>query len=185
MKYTYFFYCSETGLTKIGRTQYPQQRFNQLGGSKKLSVVGLIEGDVESKTHDVYSKDRREGEWFRLSKTQRDAIRTTHPCSTLPEGERSAFKAEAPLLEVPASKYQELQDLGKIAHEEAQNRARVKLMGGKITEVEIDLKTFSKQEVHTLRKSAEIAGVSLRDFLARVVMSSAEAQISAQQEVSV
>ena len=89
MKYTYFFYSSETGLTKIGRTRFPQQRFNQLGGKSKLHVIGLIEGDREAEMHESYSDYRDCGEWFLLNGTQLREIKAKFPIVELPQGKRT------------------------------------------------------------------------------------------------
>ena len=84
MKYTYFFYDHETGLTKIGRSANPSQRFYKFGGKGKLSIIALIEGDCEMEMHKKYSSKREHGEWFRLSGDQLRYERSQNPCSSLP-----------------------------------------------------------------------------------------------------
>lgn len=67
MKYTYLFFRISDGLTKIGRTSFPSQRFEQLGGEKNLKVISVIEGDSEKAMHERFAEFRVSGEWFKLS----------------------------------------------------------------------------------------------------------------------
>lgn len=87
MKYTYMFYSHETGLTKIGRTQYPQQRFKSLGGKKRLTLINVTEGDTEKETHERYSEHRVTGEWFRLSARTLRSLMVNNEIKELPEGD--------------------------------------------------------------------------------------------------
>lgn len=67
MKYTYFIYSHQTGLTKIGLTDDPQRELDSLGMKYKHMAIGLIKGDSRSEMHDRFSQANCDGEWFRLT----------------------------------------------------------------------------------------------------------------------
>jgi hypothetical protein len=94
MKYTYLFHRESDGLTKIGRTQEPQARFQNLGGKKNLKVVALIPRDIEKELHYFHRRERIEGEWFRLPSETLDNYRKQHGVQDLPAGdfEKKALK---------------------------------------------------------------------------------------------
>lgn len=101
MTYTYKFYSVETGLTKIGRSANPQQRFKTLGGKKKLRLINLIEGDIERKEHDKYSDYRVKGEWFALPSDVLKSEIAANTFDELPEREVSSTKSmfkESPIV---------------------------------------------------------------------------------------
>ena len=189
MKYTYFFYCSETGLTKIGRTQFPQQRFNQLGGKKNLTVIGLIEGDREAEMHASYSASRQVGEWFNLTKGQLAEIKQDYPSISLPLGERpkrTRLKTREEKVGIPANLYELIQKRGVEAHQAAQERERIKLMGGTIHEVELDLTKIKPETRRLMEASAQVAGVSLVDYVAQAITEFSQKVLNSKnEEVSV
>lgn len=92
MIYTYLFYRPEDGLTKIGRTKSPQQRFSTLGGHKNLKVIALILGDMERSLHDYHKTERATGEWFSLSEAVRENYKNDYGVQELPEGNSTNHK---------------------------------------------------------------------------------------------
>lgn len=65
--YTYLVQAVNGGSIKIGKTkQNPEDRLKglQTGSPEILQIVGLIEGDIETKLHHQFKHLRQQGEWF-------------------------------------------------------------------------------------------------------------------------
>ena len=63
---TYFFRNEITGLIKIGKSASPKIRLNQIRGivGAELSLIGVVDGDIEFDLHCKFKKYRQVGEWF-------------------------------------------------------------------------------------------------------------------------
>lgn len=84
MRYTYLFHRPSDGLTKIGRTDFPRNRFTMLGGEKKLVVISLIEGDKEAELHHKHRAQRETGEWFKIPEETLEEYKRNHGVDELP-----------------------------------------------------------------------------------------------------
>ena len=95
--FTYFFYDSRNGLTKIGKSRHPVSRFEALSKGRDLSPVCVLGGDVEKVLHSDFAALRVEGEWFNLDESARSKIAGT-------DGNLIAFDHEGfPI--IPGSSY--------------------------------------------------------------------------------
>lgn len=83
--YVYFVKCSgENPLIKIGKAKNPIERIRvlQTGSPYKLKLLGAVKcksdqhaKQVELFAHNLFYKQRRRGEWFRLSVNTEQAIK--------------------------------------------------------------------------------------------------------------
>lgn len=73
----------ECPLIKIGRSKTPEKRMSQLqiGCPFKLKMIGFMKcrddshaKSVEKLAHNIFYKQRRRGEWFKLSEAHRAQI---------------------------------------------------------------------------------------------------------------
>lgn len=73
----YFIQAGENGPIKIGRSEDPQKRLEQLqvGNHQKLSIIWICENEqyeddceFESILHDIFKEYKLRGEWFRWCK---------------------------------------------------------------------------------------------------------------------
>tara|TARA_R110000744_G_scaffold378018_1_gene493630 strand:- start:11 stop:637 length:627 start_codon:yes stop_codon:yes gene_type:complete len=70
-KKTYIIKNQENGLYKIGRSNNPRHREKTLQAeTPNVIMIKIWNKDIESKLHKEYSKYRRRGEWFKLTKIQ-------------------------------------------------------------------------------------------------------------------
>lgn len=71
---TYF--ISDGTRVKIGKSENPQQRLNQLqtGSSQLLELLITIDGDFEAQYHNVFQNDRFNGEWFKWSPNSTELV---------------------------------------------------------------------------------------------------------------
>lgn len=105
MKYTYLFHRASDGLTKIGRSNYPKRRFEQLGGHKSLVVIAVINGDCEKSLHQQHASCRAAGEWFNLNPdVLRDFIKKHGQALPDDVSPSTARLAEKHILFAPVSK---------------------------------------------------------------------------------
>lgn len=63
---TYFLKNKDTGLLKIGRSRYPEERAKalQCGAGTELDILLVIDEDIEHELHLLFSDDRAFNEWF-------------------------------------------------------------------------------------------------------------------------
>lgn len=83
--YVYFIEAfRETPLVKIGKAKNPEARLRnlQVGSPVKLKMIGQVKCksdfhalQVEKFAHNLFYKQRRRGEWFRLSEKHREMLK--------------------------------------------------------------------------------------------------------------
>jgi hypothetical protein len=75
---TYVMFNPETELYKIGRTSGPvvdsRERAVRLKTGKHVRTIMEFDGDKERYLHDMFSKTRVTGEWFRLTETDLEVL---------------------------------------------------------------------------------------------------------------
>lgn len=65
--YTYLFHNKVDGMTKIGKTKSPANRFHDLSKKRHLSPVAVFYGDTEKRMHFEYYDLAVGKEWFNLT----------------------------------------------------------------------------------------------------------------------
>jgi hypothetical protein len=66
--YTYIMYDKPSKLYKIGKSVNPKRREKTLRSSVPfITMLGIIDKNVEKQLHDKFSDKRKRGEWFKLN----------------------------------------------------------------------------------------------------------------------
>lgn len=83
---TYFIFCEQSGLVKIGKSECPETRLASLqtANSGALTLIGTIDGDHEESLHSRFGAARSmRGEWFHLSDSLYEFLLDSFPSATL------------------------------------------------------------------------------------------------------
>lgn len=99
--YTYFAVGERTGLIKIGRSNFPWRRINELRNetSQDVIVAATVRDDFEGAYHNIFKAHRARGEWFQPHPdllAEIDAIIACDPLCMIPPNERASMVTPSP-----------------------------------------------------------------------------------------